>query len=162
GHDRRPGDGVEHLVVALGRRDEGVDDARVDLVERLGPLVEVVEALGPAHDGRGRVAAGPQEAAADAGDRLRGGGGDQVGARRAEPDDDDGRAAAVLGHHPTNDPVPPSPRGPGGGVTRSVSGSHEPYRELTDTSASMRTASIAACTSTLPPSSSDSRRKPAM
>ena len=42
-HERRAGDGVQHLAVLGGGGDEPLDDRGVDVVEAVGRLVEVVE-----------------------------------------------------------------------------------------------------------------------
>ena len=61
GDQRRAGHRVEHLAVLGGRGDEVVDDRAVDLVERVGRLVEVVERGGVADERGGGVPSRAQE-----------------------------------------------------------------------------------------------------
>ena len=57
-HERRAGHGVQHLAVLDGGGDERLDDRRVDVVEAVGRLVEVVERRRRPARGR-RSGAGP-------------------------------------------------------------------------------------------------------
>ena len=69
--------------------DEPIGDLGVDVVERVGRLVHVVERDGIGHEVGRRMSAGAQEAPGDALDRGERLDGDVLGAPRPEPDDDD-------------------------------------------------------------------------
>ncbi len=139
GHQRRAGDGVEHLTVLAGRLHQALDDGGVDLVERDRPVVEVVAGHGGAHDVGARVGHGAQVAHGNALEGGEGGGAEQVGPRRSETDDHDprghrppARGSVLASAGASASPEPAVAAGPSGGTTApgasgsSQASTHEP------------------------------------
>jgi hypothetical protein len=89
-HERRAGDRVDDLAVLLSSLDQQVGDALVDVGERVGPLVQVVEGSCIFNDNGRGMAGGAQEATDRSRQRVERSRGDEVGTSRAQPDD----------HHP--------------------------------------------------------------
>jgi hypothetical protein len=84
-----------------GRCAEGVSDLGVDVVERVGGVVEVVERCGVGYQVGRRVDRGAQVAVRRPFDRSQGVDGDVVVAAGAEADDDDARSPLRVHRQPS-------------------------------------------------------------
>ncbi len=98
-HERRPGNHVDHLAELGGGGNQPVGDLGIDVVEGVGPLVQVVERDRVVHEmGRG-VHRCAQEAMRNARDRRQRLAGHVVDPTGAEPGYDDPRQR--VGHRLT-------------------------------------------------------------
>ena len=102
---RRAGHGVQHFAVLAGGGDESSSDLGIDVIDRLGRVVDVVERDRSVDQGGRRVPRRAHEPHRHTGDRVAGRGGDEVRSCGAEADDDDSAGDHGPGVGGTSEPV---------------------------------------------------------
>ncbi len=100
GHHRRTGHGVDNGTVGQCGIDQVRDDGAVDLVERVGRLVVMIERPGTVDPGSRRMSSRTQEHLRRRSQEFGRRAGDQVGVRRSEADDVDSWDAGHRGQPP--------------------------------------------------------------